>query len=566
MKYIKAHLPIIILFALSILIVWPLFQPGYFPHHDDLHVIRIFEMRRCFEDFQLPCRWGSDMGYGYGFPIFNFYSNFPYYIGGVISYLLGYIGAAKVIFFLPLVLSGVFMYLLGKELYGKAGGFIAGVLYLYAPYRAVDSYVRGAVAESFALMLAPLVFYFGWRLVMNGGRANFYGAVLSLAALFTTHNIMTLFFTPVYLVFLVLSLYINKFNNLKLAVLSFIMGIGVSSYFLIPAFIEKSLVQVETLKMLGFEFRAHFATVDQIFNRMWGYGASVYGNEDGMSFQIGWPHWQIATLATIFALLILIASLFKKRLKFMFFIFDKKHLSEILITLFFFAVFIFSIFMMHNKSGFVWELSDTLQFAQFPWRFLSLSIFTASILGGFFVSAIKLGWQKYLIIPILILTAYLNVTYFQPDRFYLDVDDKAKLSGEWWDVQQRAGILDYLPKTAYEPRSPAPNNGIVVSGETELTDWKLRSNSWSITADVKKDSIIAVPVFDFPNWKVFANGKMIDHDSSTTVGIITFKLPPGKYQVRGKLEDTTIRTLSNISSVISVLLLVWIFKKYKFSK
>jgi len=72
------------------------------------------------------------------------------------------------------------MYLLGKELFGEKGGLVAGVLFLFAPYRALDGYVRGAVAESFALSLIPLVFYFSLRLIRKGGKADFIGTVLSL--------------------------------------------------------------------------------------------------------------------------------------------------------------------------------------------------------------------------------------------------------------------------------------------------------------------------------------------------------------------------------------------------
>ena len=77
--------PILLILALSALVVWPLFLPGYFSHHDDLQVMRIFEMRKCIEDFQIPCRWVPDMGFGNGFPLFNYYGVFPYYIGAILS-------------------------------------------------------------------------------------------------------------------------------------------------------------------------------------------------------------------------------------------------------------------------------------------------------------------------------------------------------------------------------------------------------------------------------------------------------------------------------------------------
>lgn len=195
---------IVLLLVLGVSITWPIFLPGYFSHHDDLQVMRIFEMRKCFADLQIPCRWVPDMGYGNGFPLFNYYSAFPYYLGAFLSYVYGFIGAAKILFFIPLIGSGISMYLLGKELFGKLGGFVAGVLYLFAPYRALDSYVRGAVAESFALFLIPLVFYFSLKLIKsnNFNIKYFLATTISLGSFLTTHNIMTIMFLPILAVWL----------------------------------------------------------------------------------------------------------------------------------------------------------------------------------------------------------------------------------------------------------------------------------------------------------------------------------------------------------------------------
>ena len=117
-------------------------------------------MRKCIEDLQIPCRWVPDMGYGNGYPLFNYYNPFPYYIGAALSIFGGFVISAKLLFLIPLILGGVFMYLLGKELFNKEAGLVVGILYLFAPYRALDSFVRGAVAESFAIAIVPLVFYF----------------------------------------------------------------------------------------------------------------------------------------------------------------------------------------------------------------------------------------------------------------------------------------------------------------------------------------------------------------------------------------------------------------------
>lgn len=82
---IKNHKYLLLIILFSFLIALPLFRQGYITHHDDMHFIRVYEMRRCFDDLQIPCRWNPDMAYGYGQPMFNYYSVFIYYLGGTIN-------------------------------------------------------------------------------------------------------------------------------------------------------------------------------------------------------------------------------------------------------------------------------------------------------------------------------------------------------------------------------------------------------------------------------------------------------------------------------------------------
>src|ERR1035437_9412156 len=203
-NFFKKNIWLWLIIVLSGLVIWPLFIKGYFPHQDDLQVMRIFEMRKCFADLQIPCRWVPDMGFGNGFPLFNYYGVLPYYLGAIFSYIVGFVNSAKVLFFIPLILGGISMYFLGSELFGKKSGFIAGVLFLFAPYRALDAYVRGDITESFAISLIPLVFYFSLKLIRNRKLFDFVGLTLSLLFFLTSHNIMTMLFIPVFFVWLLL--------------------------------------------------------------------------------------------------------------------------------------------------------------------------------------------------------------------------------------------------------------------------------------------------------------------------------------------------------------------------
>lgn len=545
----------ILILAFSILIVWPLFIPGYFFHHDDLQVMRVFEMRQCFTDWQIPCRWVPDMGYGNGFPLYNYYSALPYYIGGLLSYSLGLVNSAKALFFIPLVLGGISMFLLAQKLFGKEAGFLAGTLYLFAPYRALDSYVRGAIAESFALAIVPLIFYFSLEIIEKPNKKNLIFGSLSLAAFLISHNIMTMFFMPFYLLWNLVFLHLNKWNNWKPALVSFILGIGLASFFLLPVFLEKDLVQTETLTQGGSNFRTHFVGLSQLFfDRYWGYGGSEFGPNDTISFQIGWPLWWFVAIA----LPILFFELARKYNKF-----TIKNLQPSLTAIFLILMFLISIFFQHNKSAFIWEAIGSLQYAQFPWRFLSLSIFSASLLAGFVIYSLNFRFKIFVIWLIVIGTILLNWNFFQPREFYPWINDVNKLEDPLWEIQQKAGIMDYLPKTAYEPGGRAPNDAIVLNGQAATSDYNVRSNKFSFNAKVTEQANLEVPVFDFPNWTVYVNGEKYPHNNKNSLGRIAIELAPGNYEVTGKFENTLIRTIANIITIISaaMIIVIWFSKK-----
>ena len=425
---------LVLILVLSSLVVWPLFRPGYFSHHDDLQVMRIFEMRKCFGDFQIPCRWVPDMGYGNGYPLFNFYGPLPYYIGALASYILGYVNSAKLLFFLPLVFGAVGMYILAKELFGKIPGFVAAVLFLFSPYRALDSYVRGAVGESFGLALIPFVFYFFLRLIKLRNKKYFALATISTFLFFASHNIMTLILTPFIIIWMLFWLYQEKWKGFKVALLCLGLAFGLAAFFVLPAYFEKGLVQTDALTRNELDFRAQFVKVSQLFiDRSWNYSGSQPQSNSTISYQIGWPHW----ILVIFALVAVII--------------NRKRKNVLLFTLLF-AFFMFAVFMTHNKSAFIWERIKILAFVQFPWRFLSIAIFAASMIGGYFISLFKGKWLIITSVVICVAAVALNWQYFRPEHFYYGVTDAVKLSGQNFIDQQAGAILDYLPKTALEPR------------------------------------------------------------------------------------------------------------------
>jgi len=97
---------------LTLALTWPLFKSGYFTHHDDVQVIRLYELDKCIRDFQIPCRWVPDLGGLYGYPLFNYYAPLPYYFGETFYLISGSLPiSVKIMFGFAFVGSYIFMYL-----------------------------------------------------------------------------------------------------------------------------------------------------------------------------------------------------------------------------------------------------------------------------------------------------------------------------------------------------------------------------------------------------------------------------------------------------------------------
>jgi len=535
----------------------PLAKSGYFTMHDDVQIMRLYQMEKCFYDGQLPCRWVSDMGAGYGHPLYNYHPVFAYYLGVIFRIFgLSFISSVKILFLLTLVASGIFVYLLLKEFFGKWPAITGAVIFAYAPYHAVEVYVRGAMTESWGVVFFPLIFLSLYKFIREEKLSFFVMGILSLSGLFLSHNIMTFVFTPFALVWSIFWLVkFGKMKKLKEVFLIFVWSFGLSSFFIIPAFLEENLVKIQTLTTDYYNFHNHFATIRQLFfDRSFEYGPSRPGPVDDMSFQLGFPQWPLALIAGGLSLI----KYFKKK--------ERKFLPVILLFLFWSLV----VFLTHGKSVFIWDRLPLVSFIQFPWRFLALAMFFGSFLVGSLVSLFK-EREYFIAIVVILLTIILNISYFRPQKNYLTTDDLI-LSGESYKTQSMATLMDYLPiQVRQYPKTLAPDSPWVVSGQAKITEFGKRSDFWRFTIETigSEPVRVRVPVFDFPNWIVLVDQQAVPFSHDNDLGLIQLTVPQGKHTVVGWFENTPLREIANSLSLISftgLILLVILYPNDKDKK
>jgi len=542
---------LLILFVLIIPVFLALIRPGYFFMQDDLQAFRIHQMDKCFKDFQIPCRWVPDAGYGYGYPQFLFYAPGVYYLGEII-HLSGFqfIDTTKILFILGYILSAFSMYILVKELFGKTEGFVAGILYTYVPYKAVEVYVRGALSEFWSFVFFPLIFWSIYKLIKEEKARYFIYLTFFLAFLLLTHNLMPLVFLPLAIVWgLVLLIRKKSINAAKLLFGATILGIFLSAFFTLPVVIERKYVHSESLLGGYFDYRQHFVSLRQLFlTNNWEYGSSELGDKDELNLSVGYVQWAVSLAGLAFALVGL-----KKK---------NKEKSILVITLFIF--WLYSLFMMHLKSSVVWGKLSFFQWLQFPWRFMSASVFLTALLGGAFIS--YLNKFKILFSALVIIVAMLLVGRFFVPRDWEFINDNDKFSGQSWIKQITISIFDYTPIWAtLPPWDKAPDYPEILDSEGEFINYFKGSDYQIGLLYLEEKSTIRLPLFDFPGMVAYVDGVQVSHyhdDCSGQrycLGLITFDVEKGIHRVAVKLTNTKVRTIGEAISICAVLIISLVY-------
>lgn len=502
-KNLNAFLLIIFL---SIPAIWALFVPGFYGASDDLHIAWLHQMDTSLKMGQYPPRFVPDLSFGFGYPLFNFVFPLPFYLAELFHLFgLSFVDSIKAVFLISVPLSGFFMFRFLKE-YSSFWLALAGaILYIYTPYRATDIYVRGAIGEIFAFIFPPLI---AWAIT----KRNVSVLALSTAGLILSHNIMAYMFLPFFAIFaFVIGLSKKHFYG-------FLLGLLISIYFWLPAVTESKLMKYDTV----FNFVDHFPTIKQLVTPHFGYGASVAGPYDGMSFFMGTINLMLAVLAVIF---------YRKLNK---------------VSIWVIGIIGISIFMMNYRSTILWRTLPLIPFFQFPWRFLSLTTFATAILV---IVLDKFKYSKQIGMFAIVAVIALNFSYFKPhdflerkDDYYLNKYIPTPIASDEY-LKTGEEYLRLPIGTEVRPNKRSPYMGL--------------DNSFEV--DYKEETIFDYQKYYFPGWIVKIDGKKSDIKVGEPYGQIQFRVPSGEHKVEIYFGETKFRMFLNIISLLSLLIVIKMF-------
>lgn len=566
---------LLLVLLFSLFPISPLLQPGYpWDAHDARHsVYFLFEFDRGIQDGNLYPRWQPDFAFGYGYPFFNIYGPLSTYAGEAF-YLLGagYTGAIKIVFALSVVFSGLAMYGFVKQVLGRRAALVAAVAYMVIPYRLVDLYVRAALAESVAYVFVPLILWGVWATLHRPRVANIVGLAFAYAALMFTSPLVTLLFTLI-LVFYTAFLALARVNEdwpwrqltlksllpylghlvrvLLPPAIGLVLGLGLSAVFALPAMLENRFVRVDQWYGGRYAWGSDFVEFFQLFSPRWGFGTSVPGPDDDVSFQLGVVPVVLSVLALV--------PLFHRR--------SRGHLSHpaVRLTAFFAILTLVVIFLMLGISRLLWQVLPLVRLAQFPWRLLTLTVFSMAFLCGVAGKGIRskatfIDLSTLILVALLILGSlpYMRAELSQQEvslaglmRFQQSADEMTGSTAWVREIPEWSSMADYY--IAGEPVTSKLDYSSLYQqpGDPHARTLDLGVGRELVEYLAKRSILLTFNTFYYPGWRAY----LLDPETNTVVeelpialrgklGLITVRVPAGLGRVLLQFEDTPLRKQS----------------------
>lgn len=529
MKRFLSVIPILFILLLGLLGSFDLFHSGYPLTHDgDVHLLRLTNFYLSLSQGIWVPRWAANVNWGYGQPVFEFFYPLPSYLGSFFHFLgISFANSLKLLLMCSVIFSGIIMYFYLKQFVSRTGAFFGAFLYMFAPFRFVDVYVRGDVGESLALVFVPLVLYFMTHAFRLKSKYFTILAGISLTFLILCHNIVSLMTLPFILfwgIYCWFTLGKTKDILLRFGVTIFI-GFILSAFFWMPGLFEAKYT-LKDIVTKG-EYASRFIDFWALL-----YGPWSYGGTGSFTVQMGIVQW----IVVIGSLLML----FLRKAKQAFLVFS---------LLIYTAV---AIFLMLPSSNIIWSHILLLQNFQFPWRFLLITIFSTSILGALFINNIPKRMQLLVVVVCLSVSLFVESSYWhakgyvaRPDSTFSGIfkgpSDTGESSPIWGIRFMESGYKQPLE---------------VLSGSARITNGKRTTIDHEYGVLATHQTRLMENTLYFPGWKILVDGKEVpvEFQDEAHRGIMTFWVSEGKHTVRVLFTDTKFRKAADYISLLGIAL------------
>lgn len=535
----------ILIIIASIIISIPLANKNLNIYRDDgiQHICRIIGTEQTLADKQFLPMIMSNLCNNFGYSWNIFYSPLTAYISVVFRvFNLSYVNCLKLCMFVIVLLSGITMYKFALRITkNKKLATLASIIYILAPYRITDMYIRTALAELASFIFIPIVFE-GLYIILNEEKKS-YKLALGAAGLILTHQVIAMYTAIICFVYLIV--FFKKLKNRAV-----LKNIGVNLLFciLMTSFYWVGLLQhyfstsyevfvpgrMEREEVLIF-YKAKFS---QLF---------ITSSEQTMIYAIG-------LLSVIGLVLTPIAY--------------KKIPEEYKKTYMFFLITGIVLIGMTLKIFPFEKLPQALTMLQFTFRlFTFTSFFFAFVVATNFAILIK-NFKTLDIVVLLAISVLLLVPYKSKLDFNLKDNEERLINGvrvteNTGRVHAGMASMEYLPTKAFKNLKYIANRKdeviVLDNDEAIISDYtKLSSNMNCKISNINKETTIELPYIYYLGYRVYANGQEIKYTESDN-GFIQINIAQDS-QIKVKYLGTNEMLISYAISIISFAILIYLLK------
>lgn len=552
----EKYFSIIIILIASIFVCIPLMNKNIDMTYDDgiQHICRLIGTFNSLQEGETAIMSNFCNGFGYSWNLF--YSPLTAYLPLIFKILgVSFATCIKLFMFLVVFLSGYFMYLFTKKLTKNNNiALVASILYIFAPYRLTDMYVRNALAELTSFVFLPLIFWGIYNLFDDeGNNKNAYiPLIIGAVGLILTHTVITLYTAIFALIYVLINF--KKLKNkrtLKILLISGLLILVITSFFWAPLLELKNSADYEVFKEGRMERTEVLIAYKLDFYRLF-----FTKSTDYMIYEIG-----IITLLGL-----ILTPLAIKKIK-----------QEKYYKLYLFMLISGIVCSIMTLKIFPFEhLPRMLKMLQFTFRLLEFTSFFFAAVTAINIGVLSKRFEIKEVMILLLVIMILTIPFKTHLRTLENYDeqrliDTVPVTENTGRVHAGCASFEYLPSKAFENRAyieTRNQDAIVILGNAQIEN-QVKEGS-NMTFDVKyvlEESQIELPYIYYIGYNVTleTNGEKTKLETfETEKGFVGIKVPiveEGKIEV--EYTGTTIMNLSGFISVIGVCVFIGICIKDK---
>lgn len=538
----------ILIIIASIIISIPLANKNLNIYRDDgiQHICRIIGTEQTLADKQFLPMIMSNLCNNFGYSWNIFYSPLTAYMSVVFRiFNFSYVNCLKLCMFVIVSLSGITMYKFALRITkNKKLATLASIIYILAPYRITDMYIRTALAELASFIFIPIVFE-GLYIIVNEEKKS-YKLALGAAGLILTHQVIAMYTAIICFIYLIVF-----FKKLKSKTVLKNIGVNLLFCILMTSFYWVGLLQhyFNTSYEVFVPGRMEREEV-LIFYKAKFFQLFITSSEQTMIYAIG-------LLSVIGLVLTPIAY--------------KKIPKEYKKTYMFFLIAGIILIGM-TLSIFPFErLPQALTMLQFTFRlFTFTSFFFAFVVATNFAILIK-NFKTLDIVVLLTISILLLVPYKSKLDFNLKDNEERLINGvrvteNTGRVHAGMASMEYLPTKAFKNLKYIANRKdeviVLDNDEAVISDYtKQDSNMNCRISNINKETTIELPYIYYLGYRIYSNGQEIKYTESDN-GFIQINIAKDS-QIKVKYLGTNEMLISYAISIISFATIIVLNHKNK---